>query len=295
VSCGVIMGLNAEQIAHAIGISGSCHATLGAVTAGKLTMMKNTVDPLATQSGVFAAELAARGYEGPEHVIEGKEGLFQCFGPEWKGAILTTGLGESWRISQCGLKAFPTEALTHTPLTALIEIMTENNLQPEQVQSVLIKTIARAADILSDPSKYNPQTRESADHSLPYCLSVAIVDRAVTPSSFDKEKIFDPLIRAQLKKIKVVADPEFEALFPKMQPCEIIIETSDSRAIKKRVDYPMGDPRHPISESGLETKFRSLAAGVLSPERQRKIKETVFSLDQKGSIRDLLRLVITDL
>ena len=84
-----------KQIQHAIGISASARATLGAVTAGKLTMMKNTVDPLATQSGMLAALLAEKGYTGPEHVIDGKEGLAHCFGPEWKLDILTDGLGDS--------------------------------------------------------------------------------------------------------------------------------------------------------------------------------------------------------
>ena len=114
IVAGRALHLDWEQIQHAIGISASRHATLGAVTAGKLTMMKNTVDPMATQSGVLAALMAEKGYTGPEHVVDGKEGLTHCFGPSWKLNLLTDGLGESWRITQCGMKAFPTEALpTH--------------------------------------------------------------------------------------------------------------------------------------------------------------------------------------
>ena len=89
-----MLSLGPEKMQHAIGISGSRMATLGAVTAGKLTMMKNTVDPLATQSGVLAALLARKGYTGPEHVIDGKEGLVHCLGPEWKLELLEVGLGE---------------------------------------------------------------------------------------------------------------------------------------------------------------------------------------------------------
>ena len=102
---------------------GFAHCTMGAVTAGKLTMMKNTVDPMATQSGVLAALLAEKGYSGPEHVIDGKEGLVHCFGPEWKLNLLTDGLGESWRITQCGMKFFPTEALTHAPISAVLDLV----------------------------------------------------------------------------------------------------------------------------------------------------------------------------
>ncbi|MFH0882274.1 MAG: MmgE/PrpD family protein [bacterium] len=294
VAAGRMMGLTGEQIAHAIGISGSRHATFGAITAGHLTMMKNTADPLATQSGVFAAELAARGYEGPEHVIEGKEGLFQAFGPEWRGEILVEGLGRSWRIPQCSLKAFPTEALTHAPLTAAIELVTEYDIKPNDIKEIRLKTIARAADILSDPSKYDPRTRESADHSLPYCMAVAVVDRAITPSSFSEEKIFDPTIRAQLRKLKVTAESGYEKLFPAKQPNEVTIVTVDGQTHVKYVEYPMGDPRHPIPAHALDAKFNSLAENVLSAARREEVKQTVYNLENVRDLGELTRLLVSD-
>jgi len=181
---GKILDLDEDQLVHAIGISASHNLTLGAVTAGKLTMMKNTVDPLATQAGLFAALLAKRGYEGPEHVMDGKEGLTDTLGGRFDLNILTDGLGESFRITRCSMKAFPTEALTHSPISAVIKLMKSHHLKKENIDHVLIRTVARAADILSDPSKYDPRTRETADHSLPYCIAATIVDGTVTPGSF---------------------------------------------------------------------------------------------------------------
>jgi len=116
-AAGRMLGLSAEQIQHAIGISASRHCTTGSVTAGKLTMMKNTVDPMATQSGVLAALLAEKGYTGPEHVLDGKEGFSHVLKSQWKWEIMTEGLGRDWRILQCGMKFFPTEALTHAPIS----------------------------------------------------------------------------------------------------------------------------------------------------------------------------------
>src|SRR5271165_4378412 len=181
IVAGRALHLSWEQIQHAIGISASRHCTLGAVTAGKLTMMKNTVDPMATQSGVFAALLAEKGYSGPEHVVDGKEGLTHVFGPEWRQHILTDGLGESWRITQCGMKFFPTEALTHAPISATLALVKDNDLMLGDVAKVYIRTTTRGADILSDPSKYDPHTKETADHSLPYVIAAAIAERQVTP------------------------------------------------------------------------------------------------------------------
>jgi 2-methylcitrate dehydratase len=127
IVAGRMLHLNGQQIQQAIGISASGRATLGAVTAGKLTMMKNMADPLATQSGVLAALLAAQGFTGPLHVMDGKEGLMHCLGPSWDLGALRDGLGSSWRISRCGVKAFPTEALTHTPISAVLELVTQHN------------------------------------------------------------------------------------------------------------------------------------------------------------------------
>src|ERR1051326_2219291 len=214
IVAGRALHLGWEQIQHAIGISASRHATLGAVTAGKLTMMKNTVDPMATQSGVLAALLAEKGYTGPEHVVDGKEGLAHCFCPEWRLNLLTDGLGDSWRITQCGMKFFPTEALTHAPISAVLDLVKNNDLHPDQVAKVQVRSLARAADILSDPSKYDPQSKETADHSLPYVIAAALVDRQVTPAQFAPEKIMDSAIRAQLRKVEVVGDPEIEKVFP---------------------------------------------------------------------------------
>jgi len=264
IVAGRMLHLTWEQIQHAIGISASRHCTLGAVTAGKLTMMKNTVDPMATQSGVLAAMLAEKGYTGPEHVIDGKEGLTHVFKPEWKLDLLTNGLGESWRTTRCGMKAFSTEALTHTPISAVLEIVKSQDLRPEPVSKVQIRSLARAADILSDPSKYDPYTKETADHSLPYVIAAALAERQVTPVQFTMDKIMDPTIREQLKKVEVVADPEIEKVFPALQRVIVRIDTTDGRSFNKQLDYPKGDPRNPLTDQELEEKFSALAEGVLS-------------------------------
>jgi 2-methylcitrate dehydratase len=294
IVAGKMLGLGWEAIQHAIGISASRHATLGAVTAGKLTMMKNTVDPMATQSGVVAALLAEKGYTGPEHVLDGKESLAHCLGPDWKMEILTDGLGESWRITQCGMKAFPTEALTHAPISCTLDLIKDNDLKPDEVKKVHIRTLARAADILADPSKYDPRTKETADHSLPYVIACAIAERQVTPLQFTEAKIMDPTIRAQLKKVEAVADDEIEALFPELQRVIVTVHTTDGREFTKQIDFPKGDPRNPLSDAEIEEKFDALAEAVLSEDRRKQVKEAVWTLERHESIADLMHLLRAD-
>ncbi len=286
-----MLDLDWEKMQHAIGISGSRTATLGAVTAGKLTMMKNTVDPMATQSGVLAALLAERGYSGPEHVIDGKEGLVHCMGPEWKLELLEEGLGETWRITQCGMKAFPTEALTHAPISCVLDLIKQNDLTPERIEEVHIRSLARAADILADASKYDPRSKETADHSLPYVIAAAIADRQVTPLQFTDEKIMDPTIRAQLNKVKVTADPEIEALFPELQRVIVKITTTDGQELTQQIDYPKGDPRNPLTDREVEEKFDALAEPVLSADRRQRVKDTVWRVDERCTITELMQLL----
>jgi 2-methylcitrate dehydratase len=290
IVAGRMLRLSWQQIQNAIGISGCRHVTLGSVSAGELTMTKNTADPMATQSGMLAALLAEKGYTGPGHLIEGKEGFVHCMGPGWKLDVLTEGLGESWRIAHCGMKAFPTEALTHAPLSATIDLVKENDLKPDHILKVEVHTLSRAADILSDPSKYDPRTRETADHSLPYVIAAALVDRQVTPLSFSAEKIMSPEIRAQLKKVQLVGDPEIDKVFPQLQRTVVTVTTTDGRLFSRRLDYPKGDPRNPLTDKEVEEKFSALAEGVLPAAAQKRLKDAIWNLDRIALVRDLMAL-----
>jgi 2-methylcitrate dehydratase len=249
---------------------------------------------MATQSGVLAALLAEKGYSGPEHVLDGKEGLSRVFGPEWKLNLLTEGLGESWHITQCGMKAFPTEALTHTPISAVLDLVKSNDLHPDEVVKIQVRSLARAADILSDSSKYDPRTKETADHSLPYVIAAALVERQVTPAQFTMDKILDPKIREQLKKVEVVADPEIEKVFPALQRVIVHINTKDGRCFSKQLDFPKGDPRNPLTDREIEEKFAALAEGVLSEGAQKQVKEAVWNLERVGSVSELMALMEAD-
>ncbi len=290
LAAGKIMGLSEQQLVHAVGISGSHNLTLGAVTAGDLTMMKNTVDPMAAQAGLYSALLAQRGYEGPEHVIDGKEGLIDAFGGEWNLELLTEGLGDDFRINKCSMKAFPTEALTHSPISAVIKLMQEQQISKQDIEEVTITTVARAADILSDPSKYDPRTRETADHSLPYCISATIAEGAVTPASFTEEKINDPSIRAFLNKIKVVADPEFEKTFPELKQAGAAIKTKNGKEFKLVVDYPLGDYRDPMDEETLLKKFDAMVMPHVDQKRRDRIVDAIMTIEKEEDVANFMKL-----
>ncbi|MHC4416746.1 MAG: MmgE/PrpD family protein [Planctomycetota bacterium] len=291
VVAGRMLELGPEQIQHAIGISASHSCSLGAVTAGKLTKMKNSVDPMATRTGVESALLAQRDYTGPEHIIDGKEGLTHVFGHDWDLGKLADGLpadpGDHYKILDCGMKSFPIEALSHAPLTAMLKIAEAHDIRPDDVAAITVEVIARAADILGDPAKYRPTSKETADHSLPYALAVGLVDGMVTPLQFSPERIADPALLPVMDKVKVVPNEEFESLFPELQPSRVTITLKSGASHQQRVDVPKGDPRDPMTEDEIAVKFNALGGDVIGDERCNELRELIMTIEREETLERL--------
>ncbi|MFC2088662.1 MmgE/PrpD family protein [Calditrichota bacterium] len=314
IVAGKILGLTVDQMVNAIGINGCHNHTIGCPTAGKLTMMKNTVDPMAVQSGVFAALLAQKGYSGTEKVFEGKEGFMDAFigwnakdetmkptdmeGRDgisswaWDIDALVGNLGKDYKILECGMKAFPTEALTHAHISCALNAMINNDLDYKDVKEVKVTAFAQAYDILFDPAKYRPESRETADHSLPYCLAAAIVDKKITTQSFSEEKLKDPAIFEVIDKIKGEPSLEFEKMFPAKQPSRVVITTNDGSSFEEYLEYPKGDPRQPMTMQDLENKFNSLSDNVLNASRLSEVKELIFSCEIVSAREFMSKLVV---
>jgi len=292
IVAGRLLGLTEDQMVMAIGINGCHNHTIGCPTAGKLTMMKNTVDPMAVQTGVFAALMAQKGYSGTEAVFEGKEGFMDTFGPKWDENKLLGDLGKNFKILECSMKAFPTEALTHTHITATLKAVKGNNISYDQIEQVTVTTIARACDILFDPHKYRPESRETADHSLPYCIAAALVDHQITTQSFSEDKLKDERIWEVIDKIKGEASVEFEKMFPAKQPSKVVVKTKDGKEYSEYLEYPKGDPREPMTMEDLTAKFNALSDGLLSAKRQKEVQETIFACEKLSARKLMAKLVV---
>ena len=143
----------------------------------------------------------------------------------------------------------------------------------------------------TEPSKYDPRTLETADHSLPYCIAAALAEGRVTPDLFDEQKILDPRIRMSLPKIKVVANPEFEAAFPALQRCRVELDTNDGKTFDIEVDYPYGDPRNPMSPDDMDAKFDALCGQDFSPDGRARLREAVARIAELSAAEFMEHLV----
>jgi len=125
-------------------------------------------------------------------------------------------------------------------------------------------------------------------------IAAAIAERQVTPLQFTPAKIMDPVIRAQLNKIVVTADPEIEKVFPAMQRVIVRIHTIDGREFMQQLDYPKGDSRNPLTDREVEEKFEALAEPVMSREARRRAIDAIWNLEQQPSMIELMKLFKAD-
>jgi 2-methylcitrate dehydratase len=105
----------------------------------------------------------------------------------------------------------------------------------------------------------------------------------------------DSAIRAQLKKVEVVADPEIEKVFPALQRAIVTIQTTDGRELTRQLDYPKGDPRNPLTDREVEEKFEALAEAVISKAARRKVIEAVWALEKLDSVTPLMQMLKEDI
>ncbi|MEE8121116.1 MAG: hypothetical protein V3T55_06275, partial [Anaerolineales bacterium] len=143
-------------------------------------------------------------------------------------------------------------------------------------------------------SKYKPDTKETADHSLPYVIAAAVVDGNVLPESFEEHKLRDPDIRATLQKIKVIADPEIDALFPNVKRASVTITLQDGSKHSAQTDYAKGSPEDPMSDNDLFAKFRANAHKTMSEERITDIIEQTMSFESVSTLEPYMNLLVSE-
>jgi 2-methylcitrate dehydratase len=207
--------------------------------------------------------------------------------------------GPSFKILDTYIKHYPAEYHAQTAVEASLALR-EELLKSEgeeafaAITDVEIGSYDVAIEIIGrDPEKWHPQTRETADHSFPYCLAVALLDGKVTLRSFDKKRMRDPVLQALMQRVRVVERPEFIGRYPQAMPTRVAVRTRSGKEYVQQVEYPLGHPRNPMSDRDVEDKFRRLAAGQLARTHARKVIDSVWRLDDLkdiGTLTSLLRM-----
>ena len=283
---GKLLGLNEDQLVNAAGIGGYTNNTMN-YAIGHITMVKATGYGLASQRGIQAALMAKNGMTGPDDPIErfnSTVGGNVDLSPVIKG-------GDKPRILKSGIKPYAAEYMTHTPLDALRLIVAENNLAPDDVDGMHLRIFDFAMQ-LAAPDRYKPDTREQADHSLPYCLAIGLLEGDLGPEQFKHDQWKDPKVLDLMSRIKVTMDPALEKVYPNGRPADLEVKTKNGKTYRKRVDFPKGDEKNPMTDEEVQNKFRKLARPLMSEGRVNRIIDTVNTIESVKDIHELMALLV---
>jgi 2-methylcitrate dehydratase len=258
-------------------------------------MWKGCAFANAARNGVFAALLASEGMTGPAPIFEGELGIMKLLTGPFELAHLGTPEGVSggspFMIMQTYIKFWPAEYHSQSAIEAALQLRREIG-DICSVASIDIYTFDAAVDIIGkDPEKWRPRTRETADHSLPYCTAVALADGEITHAQFDPNRFTDPALLGLVAKVRVHRDPELTSRYPAGIPSRVVVQLADGRRLVREIEIPRGHARNPLTDAEVEQKFRRLVEPRYSRERADQVLKICWELEKLKSAGELVRLL----
>jgi 2-methylcitrate dehydratase len=286
---GNLLGLPMDRLAHAISIIAVANVPMRNTRAGKLSLWKGAATAFAVRNAVFATLLAAEGMTGPDAAFEGRHGLWeQITGPFELDKFGVDG-GE-WRFPWIRLKYWPVEYNAQAGVWAALRLREE--IEAADIADINIATYWSAwHEIGSEPEKWDPSTRETADHSLPFIFARALVDGTITLSSFDEAAYRDPSLRPLMAKITVREDAAIEALYPAQIVMRVAALASDGRRRLIEIANPRGDNTNPMDDNEVAAKFRSLTEPVLGPAGATRAFSAWNTIDRATGLKEAMALL----
>lgn len=277
-----MLGASRDQCRQAVNIAGAACTALRQTRAGRLSMWKGAAGANASRQGVGAAYLALAGLTGPEPIFEGEFGLQRQVTGDFSWPD-----DDRWLTLLVRPKKYPAQYLSHTGIEAGIELRSRG-VRAGDVRELTISTFDLNLQTAADSdAKWAPQTRETADHSLPYLTAVGLLDGEVGPRQFSAERMTAADVRDLLRKVKVVGSPELTRRYPEEMVCQVEVLLQSGVTISVEVDNPPGHPTRPITPRDATRKLEQLGSDRWSPEQLRTLSDRLWQLD---SLTDLGQL-----
>jgi 2-methylcitrate dehydratase len=284
------LGLDPPRAANAVAIAGTSLNALRVTRTGSLSHWKGLAYPAVAFGGTHAAFLALHGITGPREVFEGNKGFSDAIaGPfdlDWSAEDLEA-------VTRTILKNFNAEIHSQSAIEALLELRSEDGVDASQVERIELDTFQVAYDIIGggeEGSKYEVETKEEADHSLPYLLAVALLDGQVLPEQYRPERIAAADVQELLRRVEVRPDEGLSERFPERHSARLRLRLRDGRVMEREQQDYEGFTTRPMSWDRVAAKFDRLAEGRAEPEHLSRIKDAVAGLDELR-VEDLTALL----
>ena len=286
------MGLSLEHTVQAINLGIAPNIALHQTRAEILSHWKGCAYANASRNAIFATLLAEKGLTGPSPIFEGENGFFKVVLDSSYELDQFGGKGIPFKISECTIKRFPLGLYSQTVVQAALEARDlVPNFNVDDVKEVKIRTLGRAISIMAnDEEKWNPKTRETADHSMPYTTAVALTYGFVNQSHFDDEYINNQQLLELTSRVIVEESEEANRRVPEAMLCYIDIVTKSGETYSSEVPYHKGHYKNPMTDMEVETKFKSLVKDYLSSGQTDQLLDRLWNLDTVDDIGDVIRL-----
>ena len=289
LGCGRLLGLDKEQLRNAVGLAVVPNIALNQTRTGTLSMWKGMAGPQGARAGVFAAYLAREGMTAPDGVFEGKYGFWNQLmaGARYELPVPDKFSNHTFAVQQTMIKLFPTRFNCQVPVMAAQKL--RGKIDVHQIESLKIESIRKAFARWADsPEVWKPQTRETADHSLPCTVSMALIDGTITPAMMEKERFKDSDVIKLMERCVIDLPDEFDKLAPAVRCCRLTaqLKGGDTVIVEERrsTDDDVADPGWNQSVR----KISDLAGDLLADGGLERLIETVDDLEKRKSMADLL-------
>jgi 2-methylcitrate dehydratase len=289
---GNLLSLDAAAIGAAVGIIAASGVPTRATRAGQLSMWKGCATAYAVRNAAFAIQLAAAGMTGPPAPFEGRNGLWDLVTGEFAldpfGATVA-----DYKITTTSLKYWPVGTHLQGPVWAGLRLRELTDVAA--IESLAVGTYWAAwRDTGSEPDKWDPTTRETADHSIPYALAYALEHGGIDQRAFEPGAYRDPGLLQLMSRITVAVDDEAEAAFPRHPMARVRVVTRGGERIDIEIVDFAGHPDNPMTDEQVREKFRGLARPVVGGQaRADAIFDAWWDITAQGAPIPMAETVVT--
>ena len=249
---GKLLGLEREQLGHALALAVTPNVPVRQTRVGHLSMWKGCATAGAARNGVFAAVLAHQGMTGPPEPFEGRSGIWELVTGPFELTLPVS--ADEFVIEDVHTKVRPAEYNAQGPIDLMLEL--RELIDIDDIDHIELDTYYLAYhEIGMDSAKWDPRTRETADHSLPYLLAVALVDGFIDHQSCSPHRVLDPTLRPLMQKIIIRERTEFTERFPREISSRLVVRLRNGVELERQTAYPRGHRRNPITDADIDEKF----------------------------------------
>lgn len=288
---GKLLGMDKKKISHAIAMAASSDASFAGIRAKPLSEWKGIASAQSTLSAFNAIYLAKEGLEGPLNIIEGPNGVEHLLGKtidiDWAHANYEG-------VTTSTIKKYVAMIHTQSAIECILQLTYKHSIDPKEISCITAEvpqiTFDFAGGGLYGGAIAEITTKEQADHSLPYLLAVAVLDKQVMQPQFTPARIASRDVQELLKKVVVKANSDYTKRYPAEFCTKITIELNTGGELTHEVTFYPGMPSHPFTWNDCVEKFDKLTHGYIDSALANELKDLVKNI-QDHTVTDLFEIL----